>query len=181
MKNWNPHRHQLVIVATLAVAVGACATSRVGSQEDAAPTLGAIPQAQASGEPDKVLARVINTREFRMEIRLLTTVHDVLLGYVSAYDTAVFEIPKAIVGPGRSVRLIADPIASSRLWVSSRVYLHLGDVMQWRIQGVATRTSGAMAWAGPVPLASWRRKDGRPVSDRALAELALRAQVSATG
>lgn len=180
MKNWKPHRYQLLGLATLAVAVGACATSRVGAQEDEAPPLGAIPQAQATGEPDKILARVINTREFRMEIRLLTTVHNVLLGYVSAYDTAVFEIPRAIVGPGRSVRLIADPIASSRLWVSTPVYLHLGDIMQWRIQGVATRTSGSMASAGPVPLARWRRKGGRPVPNRPRAEPALRAEVSAT-
>ncbi|MFQ5680156.1 MAG: hypothetical protein ACE5HP_11940 [Gemmatimonadota bacterium] len=144
MREWKRRVWQLAYLAVASSAVGGCASGG-GS--------GAIPRRERSGEADKVLARVINTKEFRMEIRVLTDFHNVLLGSMSAYDTAVFEIPRAIVGSGRQVWLVADPLGPQRSYVSSPVFVHIGDMIQWRIQGVAVRTTGSAAPLLRVPIA----------------------------
>lgn len=118
-----------VLTAAMAAWLAACASTGGG----------AAPRVVDSAERERTLVRIVNDREFRMTVRVVTQLQSVILGSVASLDTATFEIPQAIVGPGRRLWFRADPIGGREVWVSGRIFVHQGDLVQWRIQGLASR------------------------------------------
>lgn len=115
----------LVAAAAVAAWLAACASTGNGPE----------PLVVEGAERERTLARIINNREFQMTVRVVTEFQSTILGSVRGFDTVTFEIPQAIVGSGRRLWLRADPLGSTEVWLSGAVFVHRGDLVEWRIQG----------------------------------------------
>lgn len=83
------------------------------------------PRDQEAGEG--ATARVENQSWSEMTIYAVAGGHRVRLGSVNANSTAVLRIPAGVVGLGRTLTFVADPLGSSRTSRSFEIYVAPGE------------------------------------------------------
>lgn len=111
-------RRSMTVAVALVTLVAACAT-------------GSVPLGD-SGEPATV--RVDNRGYVDMTIYTLEggTIRR-RLGVASAVGSATFTIPASLVGQGREVQFLADPIGGARTSVSRRIFVRPGEEVRLMI------------------------------------------------
>jgi hypothetical protein len=80
------------------------------------------PTETESSKPETVDVRVENNNWLDMHVYALTAhVPSRSLGVVSAHSTQVFHLPAAVTVAGTELRVVADPIGSTDIYVSDEV------------------------------------------------------------
>ena len=85
------------------------------------------PRAQAGGAEEETTVRVENHAWMDMTIYAIASGQRVRLGSVSGSSTAVLRIPPGVVGLGRNLTFVADPLGSSRTSSSFEIYVRPGE------------------------------------------------------
>ena len=101
-----------VLLLLLALAVGAC-----GQAARSGPVVGS--------EPTRV--RVENQSSSQVNIYVVAGAQRIRLGSVVGSATAVLRIPDSVVGFGRDLSFLADPIGSSNVASSFSIYVQPGE------------------------------------------------------
>jgi hypothetical protein len=87
----------------------------------------ANPRDRASGAEAEASVRVENRSWTDMTIYAVSGGQRVRLGSVTGTSTAVLRIPSGVVGLGRSLTFIADPLGSDRTSSSFEIFVRPGD------------------------------------------------------
>ena len=87
----------------------------------------ANPREQGTGAEEDATARVENRAWTDMTIYAVAGGQRVRLGSVSGNSTRVLRIPSQVVGFGRSLTFVADPLGSDRTSTSFEIYVRPGD------------------------------------------------------
>lgn len=77
--------------------------------------------------PAQTTARVENRAWTQMTVYAVSSGQRVRLGTVDATSTAVLRIPAGIVGLGRSLTFLVDPLGSSRTSTSFEIFVRPGE------------------------------------------------------
>lgn len=85
------------------------------------------PGAQTRGAEEETTVRVENHAWMDMTVYAIASGQRVRLGSVSGSSTAVLRIPPGVVGLGRSLTFVADPLGSSRTSSSFEIYVRPGE------------------------------------------------------
>ena len=101
----------LPLLLALSLALGACASSAGGPAVYREPTF----------------LRVQNQSSSQMNIYVVAGGQRVRLGSVPGNNTAVLRIPDGVVGIGRELSFLADPIGSSNVASSFSIYVQPGE------------------------------------------------------
>lgn len=100
----------------------------------ARPGPGEAPGAGADAEDDAVTrARIVNQEELQMRVHLVAGGSESYLGSVPPHSERTFDLSGRI-GGRRDVRFRADPIGSTRGWLSGRIHLPTGETVTWIIR-----------------------------------------------
>lgn len=103
---------RLILVAT-ALLLGACSSSR--------------PARPAAGTEEVTTLRVDNQSFVDMTVYVLNGGQRVRLGLAVGKTMSAFTIPARIVGTGRELSFLADPIGSDRTGTSNQLYVRAGQ------------------------------------------------------
>lgn len=110
------HRYVVSLASSAALVfllvLGACSTN---------------PRAEAPGAEEETTVRVENHAWMDMTIYAVASGQRVRLGSVSGNTTGVLSIPPGVVGLGRSLTFVADPLGSSRTSSSFEIYVRPGE------------------------------------------------------
>lgn len=87
------------------------------------------PGAAPSRADEAARVRVENQAWSQMTLYVDTGGQRVRLGSVSASSTAVLRIPTSVVGLGRNVTFVADPVGSDRTSSSFEIYVRPGETI----------------------------------------------------
>lgn len=101
----------LVVVLLLVAALAACAGNR-GSD---------------APEPERTTVRVDNRAWTEMTLYAISSGQRIRLGTVGGTSTAVLRIPAGVVGQGRNLTFLADPLGSSRTSTSFEIFVRPGE------------------------------------------------------
>ena len=82
---------------------------------------------EQEGAGEEATARVVNQSWSEMTIYAIAGGQRVRLGSVTANSTAVLRIPAGVVGLGRNLTFVADPLGSSRTSRSFEVFVRPGE------------------------------------------------------
>jgi hypothetical protein len=85
-----------------------------------------IPRGEGTGAEEETTVRVENHAWMDMTIYAIADGQRVRLGSVTGSTTAVLRIPSRVVGLGRNVSFVADPLGSSRTSTSFEIYVRPG-------------------------------------------------------
>lgn len=85
------------------------------------------PRGQEATGADEATVRVENQSWSEMTIYAIASGQRVRLGSVTANSTAVLRIPAGVVGLGRTLTFVADPLGSSRTSRSFEVFVRPGE------------------------------------------------------
>jgi hypothetical protein len=114
----------LIALAAAAVIAGGCASATGTTQRQ---------NADAAGE--RTMIRVNNHNWSDMTVYLVRNGARMRLGSVSSLDTRTFEIPMSLLAStGDAVRLMADPIGSTRVFTSPPLLIAPGQRAEWRLE-----------------------------------------------
>jgi hypothetical protein len=91
-------------------------------------TAGCVGKGKNAPTPQPVASVTVNNRAFiDVDVFALNGTTRARLGMVSANGTGTFRIPTTVVGTGRDLRFMVDPIGSSRQGVSFNIYVRPGE------------------------------------------------------
>jgi hypothetical protein len=82
----------------------------------------------------QVMVRVENNNWSDMNVYVLRSGTRQRLGSVSSMTTAKFKLPRHVLVSTEPVRLLADPVGSSRGILSPPLLLNAGQVVEWRVE-----------------------------------------------
>lgn len=118
------------VFAVLAIGtlLGACAPSTGRSLTSDGPTPGPAPRRV------NTTVAVENNNWSAMTVYVLRGSSRVRLGMVTSMSSAVFKIPASLLNTGADVRLVADPIGSSQVFVSPNVQVREGERIELSLQ-----------------------------------------------
>jgi hypothetical protein len=85
------------------------------------------PREQDAAAPEGATVRVENRAWTEMTIYAVAGGQRVRLGSVTSNQTAVLGIPSSIIGFGRSLTFIADPLGSDRTSTSFEIFVQPGE------------------------------------------------------
>ena len=122
-----------MMLSALAVLAGGCAHGKAASGDD------------ESIEPASV--RVTNNNWSDMNIYVLRGSDRRRLGTVSSNSSTVFRLPNSVLIGGSDIRLLADPIGSSRTYVSPTLLIGPGHVVEWRLENNMNMSSALISGA----------------------------------
>lgn len=77
--------------------------------------------------PEQTTLRVENRAWTQMTVYAISSGQRIRLGTVDATSTSVLRIPSGIVGLGRSLTFLADPLGSSRTSTSFEIFVRAGE------------------------------------------------------
>ncbi len=110
-------------VLLLAVAVGACSTTRGGEGEDG-----------SDGARDRpVYVEIENQSWNTVHVYVLAGGQYQSLGQISSQNSSRYEVPRGMMGGRKEIRLAADPIGSREGFISDRILVEPGDVVSWTL------------------------------------------------
>jgi hypothetical protein len=113
----------LLALATAAFIAGGCASGT-----------GTMQRQDAAAADGRTMIRVNNHNWSDMTVYLVRNGARLRLGSVSSLDTRTFEVPTHLLISTGEVRLIADPIGSTRLFASPPLVIAQGQRAEWRIE-----------------------------------------------
>lgn len=131
------HKAGALAVAALAMAVIGCAPATRGAGAGAG---------MASAEPTTLI--VENNNWSDINVYVLRSGSRIRLGTVTSITKRRFTLPAGLSTASGDLRLIADPIGSTRVYMSPPIQFSEGDAIIWRIENYLpmssymTRTGG---------------------------------------
>lgn len=113
-----------LIAVTLALALTACGASGRRAGGDTAP------------RPDRtpVTVNVRNLAWTSIHVYAISGAAWQSLGVLTSQGEETYEIPPGVIGARREIRLAADPVGSSRAYISDPIHVEDGDRVMWTIQ-----------------------------------------------
>lgn len=91
------------------------------------------PREESSRARDAATLRVDNQAWSQMTMYVVAGGQRVRLGSVSPSSTAALRIPASVVGLGRGLTFVADPVGSDRRATSFEIYVRPGEVINLTI------------------------------------------------
>lgn len=125
----SPSAGALAAVFVLPLLLAACASGGAGPAPDGTPETGAD-----AGEDDVTRARIVNQEELQMRVHLVAAGSETYLGSVPPHSERTFDLSGTRIGGRRDVQFRADPIGSTRGWLSGRVHVRPGETVTWIIR-----------------------------------------------
>lgn len=120
-------RKMMVLGALLAsTAVGGCAS---GMASDEGAMYGVAPAAS-----ERTALVIENNNWQDMVVYLLKDGMRHRLGNVQSLASGRFRLTPSMIGGSGSLRIVADPIGSTRAWVSEPIHIQPGDVVQFKLE-----------------------------------------------
>jgi len=113
----------LIALAAAAVIAGGCASATGTTQSQ-----------NADAASERTMIRVNNHNWSDMTVYLVRDGVRMRLGLVSSLETRMFEVPTSHLISTGEVRLVADPIGSSRVVTSPPVLIAPGQRAEWRLE-----------------------------------------------
>ncbi|HEX2167768.1 MAG TPA: hypothetical protein VHG09_11105 [Longimicrobiales bacterium] len=83
---------------------------------------------------DRTVIQVANNNWSDMTIYLMRNGQRQRLGTVTSQSSEVFVVPTAIISTAADIRLVADPIGSSRTFTSPAIVLTPGQKAEWQLE-----------------------------------------------
>lgn len=97
--------------------------------------------ASNDNDADRTTIRVSNNNWSDMTIYLVRQGTRQRLGTVTSQSVGIFRVPTYMVESASDVRLVADPIGSTRTYSSSPILLGPGQQMEWRLENAINLSS----------------------------------------
>jgi hypothetical protein len=113
----------LIAFAAAAIIAGGCASATGTTQHQ-----------NADAASDRTMIRVNNHNWSDMTVYLVRNGARMRLGSVSSLDTRTFEVPNSLLVSTGEVRLVADPIGSTRVFTSPPLLIAQGQGAEWRLE-----------------------------------------------
>jgi hypothetical protein len=113
----------LIALAAAAIIAGGCAS-----------VTGPTQHRNADAASERTTIRVNNHNWSDMTVYLVRNGTRMRLGSVSSLDTRTFEVPTSLLISAGEVRLMADPIGSTRVFTSPPVLIAQGQIAEWRLE-----------------------------------------------
>jgi hypothetical protein len=111
-------------LAAAAIIAGGCASATGTTQSQ-----------NANAASERTMIRVNNHNWSDMTVYLVRNGARMRLGSVSSLGTRMFEVPTSLLmSAGDEVRLVADPIGSTRVFTSPPLLLAPGQRAEWRLE-----------------------------------------------
>ena len=91
--------------------------------------------AGTAAEPVKTEVRVTNHNWANITVYIVHAgARAVRLGLVTSMTTRTFTVPADVIGYGRNLYLLADPVGALAPFVSEQVEVRPGDLLDWRLE-----------------------------------------------
>ncbi|HEX7119478.1 MAG TPA: hypothetical protein VF212_11860 [Longimicrobiales bacterium] len=126
------HLFHSVIAAAFVLGVGACAPGMGAGG-------GAVPPASR-----EVLFQIRNNNWSDVTVYLVNGGTRTRLGMVTSMDEALFRVPGGLVSTTANVRLLLDPIGSSRGFVTEPILVQPGQTVEMNVENHLPLTSWAV-------------------------------------
>lgn len=118
--------------------VGVRRAISVASVALAVPACGQVPEAEGEPQPKTEEATELTVINHNWsDITIYVVQHGaqpIRLGLVTSLSRARFEVPSDLVGSGRVIRLMADPVGQHEAFLSERIQVFPGDLIEWRLE-----------------------------------------------
>jgi len=114
-------------LAAAAIIAGGCA-SATGA------TTGATQSQDVDAASERTMIRVNNYNWSDMTVYVVRDGTRMRLGSVSSLETRMFEVPTSYLISAGEVRLVADPIGSTRVFTSPPLLIAQGQGAEWRLE-----------------------------------------------
>ncbi|MEX2583689.1 MAG: hypothetical protein WD766_10465 [Gemmatimonadota bacterium] len=111
-----------VAAVVLPLALGGCSTATTGTDG---------PQVGSAGRATTVVVENQSTSDMRIYVSASGL--QVRLGSVTSLNTSRLEIPSSIVGTGRELRFVADPLAGTATAASYSIFVEEGEEVHMTI------------------------------------------------
>jgi hypothetical protein len=114
-------RQNLLALAAMLLAAGGCAYGNTTMHD-------------AGMQDDRTFIRVMNNNWSDMTIYLVRGGMQRRLGTVTSQTSHTFVVPTHLISSANDVRLLADPIGSSRKFASPAIMLNAGQTAEWQLE-----------------------------------------------
>jgi hypothetical protein len=113
----------LIALAAAAIIAGGCAS-----------VTGPTQHRNADAASERTTIRVNNYNWSDMTVYLVRNGARMRLGSVSSLEARTFNVPTSLLMSAGEVRLMADPIGSTRVFTSPPVLIAQGQIAEWRLE-----------------------------------------------
>lgn len=114
-----PARGPVPLVLLLVLAAGACMATGGGHASEYAER--------------PVTVSVENQNWHTVHVYVLAGGQSQSLGQVSSQSTGEFQVPATIMGSRQEIRLVADPVGTTRGFISDRILVRPGNLVEWTV------------------------------------------------
>ena len=114
------YRRVLMMLSAAVLLAGGCAHGKAATADDST--------------PEKATIRVTNNNWSDMTIYLLRGTERRRLGTVGSNSTGVFQLPEYVLVGSGDIRLLADPLGSTRTYLSPLLLVSPGQQVEWRLE-----------------------------------------------